>query len=256
MLYYLCLLGMVWLYKRQQLRVGGHIINSMNNKRQKLTAGLIQPVIEFQSTYFEVKNVQTVRVVAGDKNMARLVLVKTDTITPSTDYTLTSEGLTVHCDYVTAEVELTVSQVNMLNIRCLDDVYITDIKASLDVQTVNGDIQLQKVCSLESDFHTVNGNIEINGCHLYCGIGTVSGDIVLKETTLESCKIKTVSGDVSLFDISEAERLVIETVSGDVALADVRCKGDIKVKTVSGDLQAINCKPRFHTTSGKFCKSL
>ena len=129
------------------------------------------------------------------------------------------------------------------------------LRASLDIQSVSADVDVDGVAPDDLSVDTVSGDIVAAAAPQHADITSVSGGL---RVTLNSAdvKVETVSGSVELrgrlngqvhgetvsgrlsIDSSESlRRLSANTVSGEVdvrtALAD---GGDIKAETVSGDI--------------------
>ena len=105
-----------------------------------------------------------------------------------------------------------------------------------DVSAVSGDISIGSKASVEN-IEVVSGDISIGKSAKTRNLETVSGDIHLYEKSDVDGSIESVSGDVNCdsgSDIVES----IETVSGDIELDDSRLRGFLK--TVSGDISLFN----------------
>lgn len=130
------------------------------------------------------------------------------------------------------------------------------LRASLDIQSVSADIDVDGVAPADLGVDTVSGDVVVAAAPQHADINSVSGGV---RVTLNSADVKvetvsgelvlrgrlngqvhgeTVSGKMSIDSAGEPlRRLSANTVSGDVdvrtALAD---GGDIKAQTVSGDI--------------------
>ena len=131
------------------------------------------------------------------------------------------------------------------------------LQASLDIESVSADIDVDGVAPDEIDVDTVSGNVTIAAAPRHASIESVSGDLALtlnsREARTESVSgdivlkgrldgevhAETVSGDITIDSRGErVRRLSTGTVSGD---ADVRVGladgGAIKSETVSGEIR-------------------
>jgi DUF4097 and DUF4098 domain-containing protein YvlB len=149
------------------------------------------------------------------------------------------------------------------------------LQASLDIESVSADIDVDGVAPDEIDVDTVSGNVTIAAAPRHASIESVSGDLALtlnsREARTESVSgdivlkgrldgevhAETVSGDITIDSRGErVRRLSTGTVSGD---ADVRVGladgGEIKSETVSGEIRLhlpknLSARVRGETFSG------
>jgi DUF4097 and DUF4098 domain-containing protein YvlB len=131
------------------------------------------------------------------------------------------------------------------------------LRASLDIESVSADIDVDGVAPEDLDVDTVSGNVVIAAAPRSASIDSVSGDLTLtlnsRDAKTESVSgdivlkgrldgevhAETVSGDIGIDSRGErVRRLSTSTVSGDaevrVGLAD---GGEIKSETVSGEIR-------------------
>lgn len=131
------------------------------------------------------------------------------------------------------------------------------LQASLDIESVSADIDVDGVASDEIDVDTVSGNVTMAAAPRQASIESVSGDLTLTLNSREA-KTESVSGDIVLKGRLDGE-VHAETVSGDITIdsrgervrrlttgtvsgdADVRVGladgGAIKSETVSGEIR-------------------
>ncbi len=131
------------------------------------------------------------------------------------------------------------------------------LQASLDIESVSADIDVDGVAPDEIDVDTVSGNVAIAAAPRQASIESVSGDLVLTLNSREA-RTESVSGDIVLKGRLDGE-VHAETVSGDITIdsrgqrvrrlstgtvsgdADVRVGladgGEIKSETVSGGIK-------------------
>lgn len=69
-----------------------------------------------------------------------------------------------------------------------------------------------------------------------CDIETVSGDIYCRNATYGEIEAKTVSGSVTVKDVTAARKTEINSVSGDVITAFVTLPAAVDVESVSGEI--------------------
>jgi hypothetical protein len=122
------------------------------------------------------------------------------------------------------EQDLTLRQDNdRVTISCTDDLSLhVPRKASLHVQTINGDMSVRGLAG-KLDIDTVNGDIAVRDvCDVV--IGTIESDFSLRGARGDVL-VKSVGGDASLRDVNGS--LTLDSVSDDLALRGIG--GNLKV---------------------------
>lgn len=131
------------------------------------------------------------------------------------------------------------------------------LQASLDIESVSADIDVDGVAPEDLDVDTVSGDVTIAAAPRRASVESVSGDLALTLNSREA-KTESVSGDIVLRGRLDGE-VHAETVSGDITIdsrgervrrlttgtvsgdADVRVGladgGSIKSETVSGEIR-------------------
>lgn len=129
------------------------------------------------------------------------------------------------------------------------------VGASLDVDTVSADIDVEGVAGERLDLESVSGRVAVRGGRpgvarvssvsgsldvrvdgQDVGVETVSGDILLQGAIGGRVSVETVSGDATLV-AGPLDRLSHSTVSGDARLeAGLRPGGTLRAESVSGGL--------------------
>ncbi len=147
-------------------------------------------------------------------------------------------------------------------------------RASVDVNTVSADIDVQQMAGRKLEAQSVSGSITITASSPgQANIESVSGNTILRITTPRldassvsgnlrasggitgDVKMETVSGDMELGALG-LDRLQLSTVSGDATLrAAMRPNGQFKAETLSGDLHlrmpaSTNARLHVETFSG------
>jgi hypothetical protein len=122
---------------------------------------------------------------------------------------------------------------------------------------VNGVSNTLYVSSFEGDFQfkTVSGDMTLQSLSGSMKIESVSGDIA-GELLIGSGQLKSVSGDINLRD-SSLTSASVNTVSGDVSLQAEFSAGPYKFNSVSGDVRLVvpaasSCNVEMHSVSGDF----
>lgn len=123
----------------------------------------------------------------------------------------------------------------------------------LDVNTVSGDIEVNNVVNF--NFKSISGDVEVRNAYNvigsttsgelnvialnnYINFSTVSGDVDIKNATLnKNSKITTTSGDVDIDGINLIY-VSTSTISGDVDVnkSDRKSNVELHIKTTSGDI--------------------
>jgi len=96
------------------------------------------------------------------------------------------------------------------------DVVVDVISNRVSIESVSGDVEFQgrtQRISAES----VSGDLEISGISGEISATAVSGDMELQAGLIDSGKLETVSGDITMTgELSDNSRLTVESMSGDV----------------------------------------
>lgn len=136
------------------------------------------------------------------------------------------------------------------------DVYIPEkYKKSMSIETVSGEVIIDKFEAENFKVHTTSGDVDINSIVAnITDFNSVSGSINLKELSAKSNGFYTTSGDIKIEAITGD--IKADTVSGSIIALYKEFNNDIDVETVSGDVdlslpQASEFKVDFSTTSGE-----
>lgn len=88
----------------------------------------------------------------------------------------------------------------------------------IDIESVSGDVEFVGSIS-RSSVETVSGDISLNGVYGEIEISTVSGDVSLVARDVERGRFESVSGDMNLdIAINDNGRLASDSMSGDIDL--------------------------------------
>ncbi len=118
----------------------------------------------------------------------------------------------------------------------------TEVQASprrLEIQSVSGDIEFEGSAS-RSSVESVSGDITLAGVDGEIGISTVSGDVSLITEEVDRGRFESVSGDMKLdLAINDSGRLVSESMSGDLVLRlPAAQQAGFEVQSYSGDIRS------------------
>ncbi len=137
------------------------------------------------------------------------------------------------------------------------DVAISQWKGrALQIDSVNGDIQIDMLDAPKVTVHTHSGDVTVQNAVIAGDFSaqTVSGDLHLEDLTIAGQSLtKTQSGDIAMEKLA-AKDINLETVSGDVEAVGSTCPdGRATLKSISGDIEAVGLSARevsLGTTSG------
>lgn len=138
-----------------------------------------------------------------------------------------------------SDVELDVPRGATVRLNTRDgNVRVTDV-ADVRVQTINGDINLQRVAKAVGA-NSIGGNISLKNSGGRVNLHSISGGVQATDAvavgTGDDFEAKSVSGDVTLERIGHA-RVQVVTVSGSVSMNSTLARGGrFGFKTVSGDV--------------------
>ncbi|HOP57347.1 MAG TPA: DUF4097 family beta strand repeat-containing protein [Bacillota bacterium] len=130
---------------------------------------------------------------------------------------------------------------NFKHVGTNSDVEYRNIKiGKLSINTTNGDFVIDNVEAGETEWHSVNGDFKVNNSRLSGLSATmVSGDIQIVDTNIENdMEIGTVSGDVSVKN-TKVKELDYHTVSGDFDGKEFYPE-KVTLRSVSGDINIHN----------------
>lgn len=136
------------------------------------------------------------------------------------------------------------------------DVYVPEnYKKSMDIETVSGEVSMDKLESDNFKIHTTSGDVKINS--IVAGVSdfsSVSGTIDIKKLSSKSNRFDTTSGDIKIETITGD--VEAHSVSGDIIALYKEFNNEVKAETVSGDVnlslpEGSEFKVDFSTTSGE-----
>jgi DUF4097 and DUF4098 domain-containing protein YvlB len=117
------------------------------------------------------------------------------------------------------------------------DIKVTNVHGDVQVDSTSGDVQAAGTPRL-AHLATVSGDVKMKdaaSADMFSG-GTVSGDFVAHGLKARSLEITTVSGDVTLMDVT-CDRAQIRTVNGSVGYSGPLAKGGrYELNSHSGDI--------------------
>lgn len=128
-------------------------------------------------------------------------------------------GASINASGVSAEVTVTGMDNDKLSASSVSgDVGVEAISQWVSIESVSGDVEFSGETGRISA-ESVSGDIGLSGISGEIAATTVSGDMELLAGVVESAKLETVSGDITMAgEISGSGRLSAESMSGDVMI--------------------------------------
>ena len=154
-----------------------------------------------------------------------------------------SGSIQVRCEDVNDDIEV-FFEGGSLAARTKDgrDVYISDINIKLpsnvttiSAATAHGDIELSGFTGLKSvTGKTANGDLQLNELNkaIFVELRNVSGDITVRDSSIDQLDTVTISGDIELKD-SKVNTFSAKAISGDIDFSTSTVKSK-HIKAVSG----------------------
>ena len=118
------------------------------------------------------------------------------------------------------------------------DVKVTGIKGELAITTISGGITLTNV-GVVSEAKTASGDVTVSGASTdgTLDVGTLSGDVTLRQVKTRKINASTVSGTVGAHDVI-CDSATLSTMSGDAVFAgEISRNGRYEITSHSGDVQ-------------------
>ncbi len=127
--------------------------------------------------------------------------------------------------------------------------FVITLPEGLEVGTfklkeINGDIDLSNITCESFHYGTTNGDSKLVGIHTKdVNISSINGDMQLEDFHATTVQLSQISGDMKIFKSTIEEEFNAHTVSGDISLQEVS-SGDFRLKTVSGDIKGDEFYPK------------
>lgn len=118
------------------------------------------------------------------------------------------------------------------------DVKVTGIKGELGITTISGGITLSNV-GVVTEAKTASGDVSVTGASTdgTLEVGTLSGDVTLRQVKARRINASTVSGSVGAHDVT-CESATLSTMSGDaIFVGEISRNGRYELTSHSGDVQ-------------------
>lgn len=118
------------------------------------------------------------------------------------------------------------------------DVRVANIQGEVRAESISGDVSTTGTPNLVQ-IKTVSGDLELSGVsgRDQLTVSTISGDLTLKGVKARSINAESVSGGVSLLDVT-CDRATVKSMSGDVEFSGPLSRsGRYELKSHSGDIR-------------------
>jgi DUF4097 and DUF4098 domain-containing protein YvlB len=129
------------------------------------------------------------------------------------------KGASIDASAVSADINVSGMDNEKLTASSVSgDVVIDATSQRVSIESVSGDVEFQGQTQRISA-ESVSGDLELSGISGEISASAVSGDMELQAGLIESGKLETVSGDITLTgELSGNSRLTVESMSGDVSI--------------------------------------
>lgn len=142
------------------------------------------------------------------------------------------------------------------NLNTKLDLYIPEnYKKSIDIETVSGGINIDKLQADNFNASTTSGDISINSIVANStDFSSVSGSLKIKTLSSKTNEFETTSGDIKIEAITGD--IKADSVSGSIWLSYSEFNNEVEAETISGDVdltlpQSSEFKVDFSSTSGE-----
>ena len=149
-------------------------------------------------------------------------------------------GASIEVETISADIDVNGSVGESIVLSTVSgDVEVEASPRRLEIQSVSGEVEFAGSVS-RSSVETVSGDITLRGVRGEIEISTISGDVSLIAEEVDRGRFESVSGDMKLdLTISDNGRLVSESMSGDLVLRlpEAQQAGFV-IQTYSGDIRS------------------
>lgn len=149
-------------------------------------------------------------------------------------------GASIEVETISADIDVNGSVGESIVINTVSgDVEVEASPRRVEIQSVSGEVEFAGSVS-RSSVETVSGDISLSGVHGEIEISTVSGDVSLIAEDIDRGRFESVSGDMKLdLAVSDNGRLVSESMSGDFVLRLPKAQqAGFVIQTYSGDIRS------------------
>lgn len=146
----------------------------------------------------------------------------------------------VEVETVSADIELEGSSGKMIMITTVSgDMELIGSPQRLEIHSVSGDLEFEGAVSRTSA-ESVSGEITLHGLSGEIAVKTVSGDVSVTADTVNQARFEAVSGDMKLdLAVTDGGRLTGESMSGDLVLRlPATQQASFSAQTFSGSIRS------------------
>jgi len=184
-------------------------------------------------------SVEELEISASNSSLQISVMNRNERNIDSTELMLmVPNGASVEASAVSADIEVSNLDNDKLTASSVSgDVEIQATSNWVSIESVSGDVEFSGNTGRISA-ESVSGDVELSGIWGEIEATTVSGDMGLAAGSIESAKLETVSGDITLTgEISSNGKLRAESMSGDVVIVmPASQSGLFKAQSFSGTI--------------------
>ena len=161
--------------------------------------------------------------------------------TDDTDlYLRIPSGASIEVETVSADIDIDGVEGESVVLNTVSgDVEANASPRRLEIQSVSGDVEFEGSVS-RSSVETVSGEISMIGVDGEIAVSTVSGDVSLIAQEIERGRFESVSGDLKLdLVVSDGGRVACDSMSGDLILRlPAKQEAEFAAQTFSGDIRS------------------
>jgi DUF4097 and DUF4098 domain-containing protein YvlB len=146
----------------------------------------------------------------------------------------------VEVESVSADIDVDGSEGDSIVINTVSgDVDADAAPQRLEIHSVSGDVEFEGQTS-RSMVETVSGEISLRGVSGEVNVSTVSGDVSLIADEVDRARFESVSGDMKLdLAVNDGGRLTSDSMSGDLVLRlPAKQQASFTAQTFSGDIRS------------------
>jgi DUF4097 and DUF4098 domain-containing protein YvlB len=203
---------------------GEIVIEGWNKKKAVLTGELGNSVDELEISASD----SSLRINVANRNSRNVDNTRLKLMVP--------EGASIDATAVSANIEVSGLDNEKITASSVSgDVVVDATSQRVSIESVSGDVEFQgRTTRISAE--SVSGDLEISGISGEISASAVSGDMELQAGLIESGKLETVSGDITLTgELSGNSRLTVESMSGDVSIGlPADQSGVFKAESFSG----------------------
>lgn len=150
------------------------------------------------------------------------------------------ESASIEIETVSADINVEGSSGKMILVNTVSgDVEMSGSPQRLEIHSVSGDLEFEGPVS-RSSVESVSGEITLHGLSGEISVQTVSGDVALTAGEVSQARFEAVSGGMNLdLSVADGGRLIGESMSGDIVLRlPASQQGAFSAQTFSGDIRS------------------